>query len=1085
MDLLPHVRNVAIALVSLLPSAPAQNPPANWSAQGNQPAAQFGSAVASAGDVNSDGYDDVIVGARNFGGDGRAFVYLGSQSGLAMTPTWSASGGQTGMAFGVSAGSAGDVNGDGYGDVIVGANNYTNGQANEGALFLYLGSGSGLSSSPASIIEGGKANGSFGFSTWGGFDVNQDGFDDVVVGAPGFNSNRGAAFLYCGSRTGYYGPCWSFEPATPTAKTGGAVSLGDFNGDGYPDVVVGAQYYDGAPSSSDDRGAVYVFFGSLFGLNPVPDWTFVGLQPGGGAGNAVAGAGDIDADGFDELIVAAQRFDEAGLPGAGRVYLFRGTPTGLQATPSWFLPGTQADALFGNSVASTGRFNDDLFADIVIGARYHDPSPGLVNAGAAFLFLGGASGPSASSTILGDQAGAELGFAVGSGGDVQLDGGSELLVGSWLYDSPETSEGLVQGFYGVPHTPVTYYVDVNAVPPGLGTVSQPFASIQYAIEREYVVTGDVIEVLPGTYKEYVNFMGKAIMVRALHGASMTTIQSPYAGPWPECYDSVVSFITHEGPSSVLEGFTITGGSGSVLGPPPFFWPAKYGGGVFAPNSAPTLKYCWIVNNVVTDNACHGSGGHAYGGGIYAGGPMKVQHCVISNNRVYDCCDGGTAAGGGVFGPAVLEECVLDGNSVNGDPDYSNGLPAYGGGAAQAILKNCTISNNTVQGDPLNWYEYAHAEGGGAYDCELTNCIIEGNRILAHSREDPGVIDRAYGGGAARCDVLKNCIVRGNSIIVQYPLPHSATMAGGGLSGCTATGCNIYDNNVDAGSGQGKSEGGGVASTSLKQSLVYTNIADFGGGCSDIVASQSTIWGNKARMLGGGVATPATLNSSIIWGNEPDEVHQGQGAPILMYCDVDDGSLAGGTNFKADPLFWSTLGPDLHLRPGSPCIDKGDPSLPPDPDGSRADVGALPFDPSYCGPTVNYCVAKTNSLGCVPHIFSTGTPSIASSNLRVQAEQVLNKKQGILFWGAVPANLSFQGSRLCVQPPITRTPVQNSGGSASGNDCTGTFSYQWTSAYMSSALLSPGVAVYCQYWYRDPADPYTTGLTDALEFVVCY
>jgi hypothetical protein len=58
-------------------------------------------------------------------------------------------------------------------------------------------------------------------------------------------------------------------------------------------------------------------------------------------------------------------------------------------------------------------------------------------------------------------------------------------------------------------------------------------------------------------------------------------------------------------------------------------------------------------------------------------------------------------------------------------------------------------------------------------------------------------------------------------------------------------------------------------------------------------------------------------------------------------------------------------------------------------------------------------------------------------------------------------------------------------SASGSDCTGKFSFQWTTGYMNSALLSPGDAVYCQYWYRDPADPFPTGLTDALEFVVCY
>jgi hypothetical protein len=134
--------------------------------------------------------------------------------------------------------------------------------------------------------------------------------------------------------------------------------------------------------------------------------------------------------------------------------------------------------------------------------------------------------------------------------------------------------------------------------------------------------------------------------------------------------------------------------------------------------------------------------------------------------------------------------------------------------------------------------------------------------------------------------------------------------------------------------------------------------------------------------------------------------------------------------------------------------------------------------------VSYCTAKTNSQGCVPSIYSTGTTSIAANNLRVKALNVLNNKNGLLFWGFAPKGSPFQGGTLCVQPPTIRTPIQTSGGNAPPDDCSGEYSFHFNASYASSWGLVPGERIYCQYWSRDPASPSTTGLTDALFFTVC-
>ncbi len=154
-----------------------------------------------------------------------------------------------------------------------------------------------------------------------------------------------------------------------------------------------------------------------------------------------------------------------------------------------------------------------------------------------------------------------------------------------------------------------------------------------------------------------------------------------------------------------------------------------------------------------------------------------------------------------------------------------------------------------------------------------------------------------------------------------------------------------------------------------------------------------------------------------------------------------------------------------------------------------------FDPSFASyvyrvefqpVSSTYCTAKVNSAGCTPSIGASGVASVSSlAPFQVSATQVLNTKNGLLYFGFSPAALPFQGGTRCVGFPSIRTAQQNSGGSPSGNDCTGAYSFDFNALIQSGAIpaLSVGAKVYAQYWSRDPQSPSTTGLTDGASFTI--
>jgi hypothetical protein len=156
--------------------------------------------------VNGDGFSDVIVGDYGYDngefGEGRAFVYHGSATGLGTTPAWTAESDQAGAFFGRSAAMAGDVNGDGFSDVIVGADSYDNGEFGEGRAFVYYGAAVGLGPTPAWTAESDQAGAGFGTSVATAGDVNGDGFSDVIIGSSVYDNgetDEGRAFVSYGN----------------------------------------------------------------------------------------------------------------------------------------------------------------------------------------------------------------------------------------------------------------------------------------------------------------------------------------------------------------------------------------------------------------------------------------------------------------------------------------------------------------------------------------------------------------------------------------------------------------------------------------------------------------------------------------------------------------------------------------------------------------------------------------------------------------------------------------------------------------------------------------------------------------------
>ena len=390
----------------------------------------------TAGDVNGDGLSDIVVGDAAFGSpegsEGRIQVFAGRGAGPSIGSNWSFKAAVASANLGGAVAPAGDVNGDGFEDVLTSAPSL-HAPDNNGAVFLNYGSPTGLTPNFSDWSFVGSNGDILGWAVSAAGDVNGDGYGDFMAGAPSWGGN-GKVLIWHGRNGGVpmgAAPDLTLFGQTANSWFGGVLTSGDFNGDGYADIAVGA------PGTSEpgfpQRGRVFVYVGSPTGLNPTPAFQRAG-EADDRLGEALVGDIDLNGDGYTDLVIGAPNSDDAGPAQSGRIEVWIGRAGSPPLQVGTGRHHFAANDRFGDRLANAGDVNGDGFGDLIVGMPQRNGSTGRVE-----IWLGQASPPNGNLISFaadwvqdGGVPGAAYGSAVSGAGDVNGDGLSDLMVGSPL-----------------------------------------------------------------------------------------------------------------------------------------------------------------------------------------------------------------------------------------------------------------------------------------------------------------------------------------------------------------------------------------------------------------------------------------------------------------------------------------------------------------------------------------------------------------------------------------------------------------------------------------------------------------------------
>jgi hypothetical protein len=359
---------------------------------------------------------------------------------------------QTGYAVDNSA----DFNNDGYADLVLGATNEStiNG-TQSGAAYVVYGPVSGSSNlTGADAVLLGENPTDYAGRSVAGCDVDGDGMDDVLMGVWGSDNTRenaGAVYVYYSPFSNSAPDAMIIGSATGDAAGWSVACAGDVDGDGFEDVIVGAPKNSAASSNA---GAAHLVYGPIVGnidLYHDADATFFGEEGSDLAGGTVAGIGDINGDGYDDIMVGATYNKGTIGNGAGAAYIVFGPVSGFYnlSYADAKLAGTEVNA-FARNVAAAGDVDGDGTVDVIVGA--HGVDAGGTDRGRAYLFYGPVSGTyglnAADTTVSGNNDNDWLGLAVAGAGDLNNDGYDDILIGAPQADNGGADSGAAYLFYG-------------------------------------------------------------------------------------------------------------------------------------------------------------------------------------------------------------------------------------------------------------------------------------------------------------------------------------------------------------------------------------------------------------------------------------------------------------------------------------------------------------------------------------------------------------------------------------------------------------------------------------------------------------